>query len=435
MRYLSFIKNSVANRILLWNFPLVLSAVIYFGQRKMWKLINPIQPYCWGSKTALTRLFGIENPTNQPMAELWMGAHPQGSSQLNINGETLTLERFIQREPEQLLGRPLSREAASLPFLFKVLCAEQALSIQVHPDKAAAEQGFREETQRGIPLDAAERNYKDDNHKPELLYALTPFQGMNGFRPLAEIAALLAPFAATAAPFHTFITSPDEVQLRQLLGWLLTLSHQPLQQVLKQLEHLSQASQQPPWPTVRTLLADFPGDIGAIMPLLLNLIALQPGEAMFLSPGTPHAYLQGCGLEIMANSDNVLRAGLTCKHIDSQQLLAHTRFTSLRQNEWRVRPCIVDGEVRFPVPVDDFSLAILSLGNSGHHLQQSGPLILFCIKGKAICQSGRTILRLLPGQSLFVAAADRPVTVYGHGEIAIAGGGTDNFKTRVSSQN
>lgn len=401
----------------------------------MWKLINPIQPYCWGSKTALTRLFGIENPTDQPMAELWMGAHPQSSSQLNINGETLTLERFIQRQPERLLGRGLSGESARLPFLFKVLCAEQALSIQVHPDKAAAEQGYRDENQRGIPMDAAERNYKDDNHKPELLYALTPFQGMNGFRPLEDIAALLAPFAATAAPFHAFIASPDEAQLRQLMGWLLTLEKQLLQQVLTQLDRLSQTSQQPPWPTVRRLVADFPGDIGAIMPLLLNLIALQPGEAMFLSPGTPHAYLQGCGLEIMANSDNVLRAGLTAKHIDSQQLLANTRFSSLSTAEWRIHSCLQDGEIRFPVPVDDFSLAILPLGHSGHHLQQSGPLILFCIKGKAICQSGRTILRLLPGESLFVAAADRPVTVYGHGEIAMAGGGADNFKTRVSSQN
>lgn len=397
--------------------------MIYFGQRKMWKLINPIQHYSWGSKTALTHLFGIENSTGLPMAELWMGAHPQGSSQLNINGETLTLERFIQREPERLLGRHLAGEHARLPFLFKVLCAEQALSIQVHPDKAAAEQGFRDENQRGIPLDVAERNYKDNNHKPELLYALTPFQGMNGFRPLNNIAALLAPFSATAAPFRTFIISPDEAQLRQLLGWLLTLQQQPLQRVLKQLDSLSQASQQPPWPTVSRLLADFPGDIGAIMPLLLNLITLQPGEAMFLSPGTPHAYLQGSGLEIMANSDNVLRAGLTCKHIDSDQLLAHTRFSGLSVAECRVHPRVLDGEIRFPVPVEDFSLAILPLDGSVHLLQQRGPLILFCIQGKVSCESGSTILILLPGESLFVAADDSQVAVYGYGEIAIAGGG------------
>lgn len=159
------------------------------------------------------------------------------------------------------------------------------------------------------------------------------------------------------------------------------------------------------------------------MPLLLNLIVLQPGEAMYLSPGTPHAYLHGSGLEIMANSDNVLRAGLTGKHIDSEQLLMHTSFSAQTAAQWRVLPQVVGDELRFPVPVTDFSLAILPLGDSAHCLQHDGPLILFCIKGEATCQSGQAIVTLLPGESLFVAATDGRVTVDGQGDIAIAGAG------------
>lgn len=154
----------------------------------MQKLINSVQNYAWGSKTALTELYGMENPSSQPMAELWMGAHPKSSSRVHdATGDIVSLRDVIESDKATLLGDAVAKRFGELPFLFKVLCAAQPLSIQVHPNKRNSEIGFAKENAAGIPMDAAERNYKDPNHKPELVFALTPFLAMNAFREFSEI--------------------------------------------------------------------------------------------------------------------------------------------------------------------------------------------------------------------------------------------------------
>ena len=190
----------------------------------MQKLINSVQNYAWGSHTALTELYGIANPNNLPMAELWMGAHPKSSSQiLDAGGSPRSLREFIESDKASLLGSKVAERFGELPFLFKVLCAAQPLSIQVHPNKQASEIGFAKENAAGIPLDAAERNYKDPNHKPELVFALTPFLAMNAFREFAEIAALLQPVASAHPAIGEFLSSPDAERLSQLFASLLNM--------------------------------------------------------------------------------------------------------------------------------------------------------------------------------------------------------------------
>ncbi|EBO9873494.1 mannose-6-phosphate isomerase, partial [Salmonella enterica] len=283
----------------------------------MQKLINSVQNYAWGSKTALTELYGIANPQQQPMAELWMGAHPKSSSRITTaNGETVSLRDAIEKNKTAMLGEAVANRFGELPFLFKVLCAAQPLSIQVHPNKRNSEIGFAKENAAGIPMDAAERNYKDPNHKPELVFALTPFLAMNAFREFSDIVSLLQPVAGAHSAIAHFLQAPNAERLSQLFASLLNMQGEEKSRALAVLKAALNSQQGEPWQTIRVISEYYPDDSGLFSPLLLNVVKLNPGEAMFLFAETPHAYLQGVALEVMANSDNVLRAGLTPKYID-----------------------------------------------------------------------------------------------------------------------
>lgn len=276
----------------------------------MFKMINKIQHYDWGSKDALTKLYHIKNPQHLPMAELWMGAHPKASSIVEDinNQQKISLDKLIATDPTYYLGKKIAQKFHRLPFLFKVLCAAQPLSIQVHPDKIAAEAGFKQENAAGIAHNCPKRNYKDDNHKPELIYALTPFKALNSFRPLKEITNLLTPIAEASPIIQLFLKTPTENQLAQLFKHLLNLPTGEKQRLLTALKSVVPQGDGEPWLTIKKMLPLYPDDNGLFAPLLLNIIELQPGEAMFLYARTPHAYIEGVGLEVMANSDNVLRA-------------------------------------------------------------------------------------------------------------------------------
>lgn len=384
----------------------------------MYKLINTIQHYSWGSKTALTELYGIENPEHQPMAELWMGAHPDASSMLSQDGQQISLAELIKQDPEKMLGGSIATNFSGLPFLFKVLCAAGPLSVQVHPDKHAAEQGYARENQAGIPLSSPLRNYKDNNHKPELIYALTPFRAMNGFRPLEQIAGLLKPLVDAHPQISEFIAQPDVTGLRKLFATLLSLQGNEAVFALQRLAEVSANLSDETWQTIQGLQQSYPGDMGQFMPLLLNVVILQPGQAMFLFAKTPHAYLQGSGLEIMANSNNVLRAGLTPKHIDIPELLANVEFVSCPAEQLLTRPVNSQHETSFPVPVDDFSFSIHQLQSTAQALSWQGPRIIFCLEGTACCQSAGQQLTLLPGESAFIPASEEQLLVSGHGRLA-----------------
>ncbi|WP_437611605.1 mannose-6-phosphate isomerase [Erwinia sp. V71] len=384
----------------------------------MHKLRNSLQNYAWGSRTALTELYGVANPDNQPMAELWMGAHPKSSSAVEIDGQPQSLRSLIDSDKHRLLGADVAQRFGELPFLFKVLCADQPLSIQVHPNKRAAEIGFAKENAAGIPLAAPERNYKDANHKPELVYALTPFLAINGFREFTEIATLLQPVAAAHPLIEDFLQQPDEDNLSRLFAGLLSLEEAQKSQALTVLQAalLSQSGQ--PWQTIQQIAQFYPDDCGLFSPLLMNVIELQPGEAMFLFAETPHAYLRGVALEVMANSDNVLRAGLTPKYIDLPELLANVRFRAIPYTQLRTQPHSRGNTLDFPIPVEDFAFAIHTLQAIPEAVTQQSAAILFCIEGDALLSQQNQQLHLKAGESCFIAADEAPVSLSGDGRIA-----------------
>ncbi len=383
---------------------------------------NPIQGYDWGSHDALTTLFGIPNPAGKPQAELWMGAHPNGCSEVTLAGNVQRLSTLIERAPAAVLGDATVARFGSLPFLFKVLCAEKALSIQVHPSKAQAEAGFAKEEAAGIDPKAANRNYKDPNHKPELVFALTPYQAMNGFR---AIPAILALFDRMGLPALAELTealrqSQDEAGLQHFFHQLLVLEGTRKEEALAGLLAYAAAHQdEETFALITSLAAQYPGDVGLFSPLLLNVVTLQPGQAMFLDACTPHAYVRGTGLEIMANSDNVLRAGLTPKYIDVAELLDCTRCLPKPDDQILLAPHL-DGAVQhFEVPVPDFTFSVYPAGE--HALTTASAEILFAIDGSAILKQGEQSLRLEKGQSAFVPAATGSYQLLAEGRVARAG--------------
>ncbi|MBC8953566.1 mannose-6-phosphate isomerase [Xenorhabdus sp. PB62.4] len=386
----------------------------------MLKMTNNIQHYDWGSKTALTDIYGIENPANQPMAELWMGAHPKCSSLVTDpeTGETIALDTLIAREPEKYLGERVARQFQRLPFLFKVLCAAQPLSIQVHPDKTSAEIGFAKENAQGIPLDSAQRNYKDDNHKPELVYALTPFKAMNAFRPLSEIAQLLGNVSAAHPDIQAFIQHPTEQNLSFLFAQLLNMQGESKRLAIAVLKSALNSHQGEPWDTIRKMTSFYPDDNGLFSPLLLNVVELKPGQAMFLYARTPHAYLEGVALEVMANSDNVLRAGLTSKHIDVPELMANLDFIPKYADTLLTTPKQEKDALNYPVPVNDFHFSVYAVSEQPITLENNSASVLFCSEGQVVINSDEQQLRLFSGESIFLSAIEKTIIVHGDGKIA-----------------
>ncbi|MGL5799618.1 MAG: mannose-6-phosphate isomerase [Plesiomonas sp.] len=385
----------------------------------MQKMINVVQNYAWGSHDALSKLYGFSNPDNKPMAELWMGAHPLNSSSvLDKNGNQVLLHDEIAKDLIGHQGDAVANRFGELPFLFKVLCAAQPLSIQVHPSKHAAEKGFAREESAGIAINAANRNYKDPNHKPELVYALTPFSAMNGFREFAEIVQLLQPVATAHPDIAKFIQYPDSQHLSELFGNLLRMSGEQKAHALSVLAEALNHQQGPAWDAIRGIARFYPDDSGLFSPLLLNLVKLEPGQSMFLHAETPHAYLDGVGLEIMANSDNVLRAGLTPKYIDVPELLANVKFMAKPANSLLTAPIVNEDETRFPIPVDDFAFAVHTLSEAPRLLAQESAAILFCIAGEATLIKGEQRIVLVPGESCYLPANQSPVQVQGHGQLA-----------------
>ncbi|HDO1320086.1 TPA: mannose-6-phosphate isomerase, class I [Aeromonas veronii] len=383
---------------------------------------NPIQGYDWGSHDSLTTLFGIPNPQGKPQAELWMGAHPNGCSEVTLAGSMQKLSTVIDRAPATVLGEATLARFGSLPFLFKVLCAEKALSIQVHPSKAQAEAGFAKEEAAGIDIKASNRNYKDPNHKPELVFALTPYQAMNGFRAIPAILALFEQvnLATIADLTAALAASQNEAGLQHFFHQLLVLEGARKDEALEGLLTYAAAHQdEETFALITSLAAQYPGDVGLFSPLLLNVVTLEPGQAMFLDACTPHAYVRGTGLEIMANSDNVLRAGLTPKYIDVAELLDCTRCLPKPDDQILLSPRC-DGAVQhFEVPVPDFTFSVYPAGE--HQLTTASAEILFAIDDTVTLKQGEQSLRLEKGQSAFIPAATGNYQLLAEGRVARAG--------------
>ncbi|MER7721492.1 mannose-6-phosphate isomerase, class I [Streptomyces flaveolus] len=374
------------------------------------RLDNTVRPYAWGSTTAIPTLLGTE-PTGEPQAEMWMGAHPGAPSRTDRG----TLADVVAADPERELGpASVARFGPRLPFLLKLLAAGAPLSLQVHPDLAQAQEGYEDEERRGVPLDAPHRNYKDANHKPELICALTEFDGLCGFRAPTETADLLDGLGvASLKPYVDLLRAhPEDAALREVLTAILTADPEEMSRTVAETaaacERLGGA-----YAPYAGIAHHYPGDPGVLAALLLNHVRLQPGEALYLGAGIPHAYLDGLGVEIMANSDNVLRCGLTPKHVDVPELLRIVRFEP--GDPGVLRPeASPDGEEVYDTPIDEFRLSrhVLPEGAAPHDLTLPAPQILLCTAGSV--RAGEH--DLTPGRSVFVPAGEK-AEVSGNGTL------------------
>jgi mannose-6-phosphate isomerase len=389
------------------------------------RMINPIQHYAWGSHTAIARLQGRE-PSERPEAELWMGAHPAAPSHVDVGGKQFSLLEVIERAPEEVLGPAVTAKfGPRLPYLLKVLAADKPLSLQAHPTQAQAEQGFHAEEARGVPIDAPERNYRDASAKPELLCALSPVDALCGFRDTAATIELLERLRVQRlqALVDTLRSDPPEVAMpavvERTLTWPLHDRSALVAEVAAAAEKLyadrGEFAAEAAW-TLR--LAELhPEDPGVVAALLLNLIRLEPGEALYLPSGNLHAYLGGFGVEIMANSDNVLRGGLTPKHVDVpelQRVLDHSAGPIAL-----VLPQLVsEHEVVYPTTAPDFELTRFELlDGRGVSVDGHGPQVLLCVAGTVGLRHADGQVDLGAGSSVFVPAAAAEVEMSGTGAV------------------
>lgn len=390
----------------------------------MLRLVNPQQPYAWGSSTVIPELLGVE-PTGAPVAELWLGAHAAAPSRTEAG---VGLDAVVAHDPQATLGAEVARRfGGRLPYLLKVLAAERPLSLQVHPTRDQARAGFAAEEAAAIPLTAPERSYKDDNHKPEMLWAMTPVEALCGFRSAGEAEALLtgldAPLARDLALILHARRGPEALPgaMQRLLEPDLRPSAAEVTEVVAAC--VARPAADSPDPAADQVVARLaeacPGDAGVVTSLLLNHVTLEPGEALYLPTGIVHAYLHGAGLEVMASSDNVLRAGLTTKHMDVTELLATIDHVAVLPA--RIPPRVTGATSTFRPPATEFLLSITAV-DGAVPVPGAGPRILLCTAGqvnvRAAAGGAETLAR---GQSVFVPAADGAVTADGRGTLAQAG--------------
>jgi len=352
---------------------------------------------------------------------MWLGAHPGDPSHLvGRDGRRTSLLDAVRSDPEGLLGADRSAKwSGNLPYLLKVLAADEPLSLQAHPSAAQAAEGFARENAAGIPVDAPTRNYRDASHKPELICALTEFHALVGFREIPQTLALLhALDVAELAPHVALLSAqPDAAGLRALFTTWITLPQSVLDRAVPALQTACVRLVRQGREFVREarmaleLSERHPGDAGVLAALLLNLAVLAPGEALYLPAGNLHAYLSGAGVELMANSDNVLRGGLTSKHVDVPELL---RVLDFRSGQPPVlHGTEADGWIRYDTDAAEFLLRRLASADGGADVAvpDSGPRILLCTSGSARVRTAAAQQMLTSGQALWLGASDTGVTV------------------------
>ena len=382
-----------------------------------------LRTYAWGSRTAIAEFTGRPAPTAHPEAELWLGAHPGDPARLEGPDGEVSLLDAIAADPDGELG-PAVRERFGdvLPFLVKVLAADEPLSLQAHPSARQAVEGFEREDRAGVPVNSPVRNYRDRNHKPELLVALSEFAALAGFRPAARTVELMKALAVPGLePYIGLLTDQsDAAGLRALFTTWITAPQPDIDALIPAVlegavgyirsgakEFAAEAR------TVLELGERYPGDAGVLAALLLNRISLAPGEGIFLPAGNLHSYLHGFAMEVMANSDNVLRGGLTPKHVDVPELLRVLDFTPVP--DARVGTRREGIELIYQTPMAEFAASMLTLAGDdlGHDVdapaRHDGPQILVCTEGSVIARAKSGEVRLDRGQAAWVAADDGPI--------------------------
>ena len=402
--------------------------------------------YSWGSDEAIQERFGIGR-TGETLAEVWFGAHhlspsvllPESATCATTTNPTnptdpattpndldpLTLEDWVSADPSGTLG-PLATErfGAKLPFLMKLIAPKRPLSLQVHPDLSRARMMYQTEELAGIPLDAPDRMYKDPNHKPELIYALTKFEALAGFRAPRRIVEIFSDLDTELSAQIVQMLRADlsPTGIRSVVDRLLSPATAPApSQVEAIVAAMTRRLHAGLSPSVRldriviSLAKHYSGDAGAIVAAMLNPVTLRPGEVLFTPPGGIHAYLSGLGVEVMASSDNVLRAGLTEKHVDPAELLNCLDYVAAPPV--RIAPeWVTESTQVFYAPVDDFELSVTRLEGPELSIPGHGGRIVLCIEGEVFLRDGQTpSLRLVPGEAVFVRSDKLPVFAAGRG--------------------
>lgn len=394
----------------------------------MERLIGARQSYDWGSTTALPEFLG-ESPDGRPWAEHWFGAHASGPTRLRSDSRTLA--ELVASDPERLLGEDVVRRfGPQLPFLLKVLAPQQALSLQVHPSLDQAVEGFERENRAGLPPDDPARCYRDANHKPEMVLALTRYEAVAGFRAPRRAAEVLAGLDSALAHRmrRTLRLNPTRFGIRQVFSELVSERTRPtpaeigdlVEEIAVRLERDESPSRRVDSNAVAMERA-FPGDPGVAAALLLNPVTLQPGEALFVPAGSVHAYISGLGVEIMASSDNVLRAGLTTKHVDVPAMLACVDYVAAPP----VRPApeyLSRATRAYYAPVDDFELLVTRVVPADSRVQVPGrgPRIVLAVEGTTTVTTPLGREELVRGEALFIGADERTLAVEGEGVVVQA---------------
>jgi mannose-6-phosphate isomerase len=396
-------------------------------------LRGAVRTYAWGSRTAIAEFTGRPVPAAHPEAELWFGAHPGDPAWLATDNGEVSLLQAVTADPEGQLGSTSrGRFGDVLPFLVKVLAADEPLSLQAHPSAQQAIEGYLREERLGIPVSSPVRNYRDTSHKPELLVALHSFEALAGFRPAAGTVELLRALAVTDLdPYIELLNDQSDADgLRALFTTWIT-APQPAIDVLVSavidgaIEYVSSGATEfaAEAKTVLELGERYPGDAGVLASLLLNRITLEAGEALFIPAGNLHTYLRGFAVEVMANSDNVLRGGLTPKHVDVPELLRVLDFTPTGEKQLRPQVQREGLELIYDTPADEFAVALLTVDGEhlGHEVDASsghgdiqGPQILLCAEGSMMLHAKSGSLALQRGMAAWVAADDGPVGLVAH---------------------
>jgi mannose-6-phosphate isomerase len=376
----------------------------------VYKLYNQIKHYEWGSNELIPQFLNLENRKGIPYAEMWMGTHIGAPSQVELDGKQVNLAEI----------------SGELPFLFKLIAVQKPLSIQAHPNKTQAEEGFYREEKQGLSLNAPVRNYKDTNHKPEIICAISPFQLMAGFREPYGIEKALEEFLLIAPPLKEMLSR----LLRALVSGSISdffhtlcnfssVEHELLCAFIleKGPDESGGAILSEQWKLMKNFAAQYPGDKAVISPLYLNLIALQPGQAVFIPSGTLHAYLNGFGVELMTSSDNVLRGGLTSKHIDTGELINILYFKPFVPRI--ITPAAGEKWFCYKTPCAEFSLALMS--GSGEEKAFPGNSPAVCIVTEGEMSAGSEMFK--KGESFFISQGSDPLLFGGNYSLFAAAGG------------
>jgi len=383
------------------------------------KLQGTVQHYSWGGASFLPKLLSIENPNHKPFAEYWLGIHAGGPASIEVNQQAVLLSDAIATDPKAALSEPVFNHFGGLPYLFKILDVKDMLSIQVHPTKEYAKVAFEKEEAAGIALNAPNRNYKDINHKPEIMLAMSEFWLLHGFKSEAKILETLE----NIAEFQVLVPLYKTEGIKGLYQFLMEMEQAQVDSLLSPVVKRALRNKQegkvdrsaPDWWVAKlyeNAAGILPIDKGVFSIYLFNIVCVMPGQGIFQDAGVPHAYLEGQNVELMANSDNVLRGGLTPKHIDVEELIHNIKFESIEPVIIEgTKPCM--GESVYPAPVQDFGIASITLDGSNSYSYEAESLDMFlvveggCVVNNQLSVKTGEAFVVFPGNKLNIHASGK----------------------------